>query len=175
MAVTSLTVTRTSGGWRLAFASGLADATFYVWRDGVLLGSTTATWWDVVAEAGTYPVWEVFDDAGDEPLGRFPGTVTLQWRAVAAAAHYVVEEYAAGAWVERAQVAESGDAGYLRWTSRWLEDVTSHQFRVTAVGVDGNESDAEGWDVLMVRWPDPPDVSVTYAQGTAKITVSASA
>ena len=83
-----------------------------------------------------------------------------------------MEAHEGGSWVTRATIEDTG-AGYYQWESGWLADVTSHEFRVTPVGADGNEGTATGWVVLMVRWPDPPEVGVTYAAGTGKVTIAA--
>ena len=158
--------------WRLAFSSDDSAATFYLYRDGLLVGQTELGWWDVVVPTGEYPVLVVYDDADAASGPAHPGLVRLQWYRVSGVGHYRVDEQVSGVWTGRARLYQDG-RGYYHWTSRWLEDVTSHAFRVVAVGVDGNEATAAELAVLMVRWPDPPDVSLSYSADTGKVTISA--
>jgi hypothetical protein len=174
MAITSLTCTRTGpSSARLTFTSSLATPTFYVWRDGRLLGATENGFWDVLVMAGEYPVFEVFDDAATPPLSRFPDHVDVQWfTGGALVAHYLVEQLVDAAWLLRARIAESGK-GYYHWLSPRLADDTTYQFRVKAVSTIGAESLAASLTILLVRVPDPPAVTFTYDADTGLVTLSA--
>ena len=74
-------------------------------------------------------------------------------------------------WTERARVRHR-ETAYMQWMTRWLEDETSHQFRVVPVGTNGNEGTARTLTCLMVRNPTPPDVDYAYSNSTNKVTVS---
>lgn len=175
MAITSLTLHRTSRhSVRLFFASGLATPTFYVWRDGVLQGSTTATIWDATVPLGQHPVWDVFDDPDDEPEAVYPDHFRLQWRGGGSAVdHYLVEEKVGSTWTQRARIPETG-RNYYHFNTARLADVTVHELRVVAVGADGNESEAAAFAALMVRHPDPPLAAYSYDAGTGEVTITVS-
>jgi len=175
MAVT-VTISRTGPeSVRLVLSSDLGGTpTFYIWRDGVLVASTTAAAWDTAVPRGHVPVFDVFDDADSEPDFLLPRTVTVQWQGGGSAVdHNRVERYVDAAWPLQARMAETG-RGYYHWTSPELADETEHSVRVVAVGVDGNESVAVTLTHTLVTAPEPPtDVTLTYAQGTGLLTVDA--
>ena len=161
--------------WRVSWSSSLTDPTFYVYRDGLQVATTRATSIDLVVQPGEQPVIEVLDSASESPLPSRPGNLTLAWYASAGTPvvdYYRVDEYVAAAWTERVRVQETG-AGYYTWRSRFLEDVTEHQFRIVAVGENGNEATAASFTCLMVRHPDVPSVTYSYDKVTDKITVTA--
>jgi len=173
MSVTALTITQTSPlGWRLAFTSDDATPTFYIWRDGALLGTTPLAYFDVVVPIGTHPVFAVYDDADESPLRSYPAALTLQWRRDTAAETYLVEHYDGAEWDTVATVHERGERGYYQWTTPPLADAATHQYRVSAVASDGNTSTATALSALMVRHPDPVAVTITYSSDTTKLTIT---
>jgi len=158
---------------RLSWSSDLGDPVFYVWKDGALVATTAATWMDFALDPGEVLVVDVFDDADEVQSDAWPGRLTLNWYdAGDGVDYYRLEEYYGGEWVERGQVDEAG-RGYYQWRSRFLEDVTEHQFRIVPMGTNGNDGTPASFTCLMVRRPDPPDVDYAYADGTRKVTVSA--
>lgn len=172
MAITELSLTRTSPSTvRLDFSSDLASPTFCVWRDGVLAVATTMASYTAGVPNGTYPVWDVFDDAASEPDLVLPSQLVVQWEGLGGnAASYRVEAYEDAAWVTKDRQAERGDA-YYQWRSGHLADETTYQYRVVAVAPDGNETVCTAMSGLMVRTPDPPDVEYTYDAGTGDVTM----
>jgi hypothetical protein len=158
-------------GWRLSYQSDLPNPTFYIYQDGLLVDTTKATTRVLSVPAGESLVVEVLDDPAIKPEAAFPGRLTLGWYSVANAASYRIEEYVSSSWVQRKRVVESG-RGYYQWKTRWLEDSTVHQFRVVPVGTNGNDGDPLVFSVLMVRHPDPPDVSYSYSAATQTVTIS---
>ena len=160
------------GAWRITWSSDLSDPTFYVYRDGRLIATTALTSLVFTIAAGESPVIEVFDDAATLPSTAFPGRVTLAWYAIAAVDHYRIDEYVASVWTQRRRIRDDG-SGYFRWRSRFLKDVTSHQFRVVPVGTNGNAGTATSFTVLMVRHPDPPNLTTSYDSGTRQLTFTA--
>ena len=157
--------------YRLTWASTLTDPTYYLYRDGVLVGQTATAAWVVTLGVGETPVFEVFDDAADEPTAAYPQYVSLGWYAAAGAASYRIEQKIGDNWTRRASVADQGQ-GYFLWRSGPLADDTTHLFRIIPVGSNGNDGTATAFSVLMVRIPDPPAPTVAYSAATGKLTVS---
>lgn len=158
---------------RLAWSSDEEDPTYYVWRDGALVATTEASSMDFTLSAGEVLTVDVFDDSADVQSNAWPGRLTLNWFDAGDDVDYFrCEEYSGGEWVERAQLSEDG-RGYYQWTTRFLEDVTEHQFRIVPVGTNGNDGTPQSFTCLMVRQPDTPDVDYSYSDATDKVTVSA--
>ncbi|HRT95518.1 MAG TPA: hypothetical protein P5532_13910, partial [Planctomycetota bacterium] len=107
MAITSASLVRTGPvAARLEYASDQVSPTFRVYRDGVLIATTAATWLDVAFGRGEYPVFEVYDDATAPGLC-YPDRATVQWRGQGAGiAHYRVEQFVGAAWAVKARVPE---------------------------------------------------------------------
>ena len=156
-----------AGSFLLRFSSDQGDPIFYIYLDGILIAETTATEYTIAIAAGNQAIVEVLDDADAEPTEVFPGNVRLGWFFVDGVDYYRIDEYIAGEWTQRARVTDN--QAYRSWQSRFLEDGGSHQFRVVAIGTDGNEATAREFTVLMVRHPDSPDVSYAYSAGTVTI------
>lgn len=157
--------------YQVGWSSNLPDPTFYVYQDGVLLNTTKAGSGQFSVPTGESLVLEVLDDLNETPEAAFPGKLTLGWYAVTDTDFYRIDEYAGAAWVQRAVIRETG-RGFYQWKSRFLEDVTVHQFRVVPVGTNGNDGDPLAFNVLMVRHPDAPAVGFSYSSGTGKVTIS---
>jgi len=158
--------------WRTSWSSDLEDPAFYVYRDGYLVAVTALGSMEFHIEGGESLVLEILDDADALPAAGFPGRLLLAWNSVDDADHYMIEEYVDSEWMERAQIADAGKPCFT-WRTRFLEDCTEHQFRITPVGTNGNEGDPLTFIVLMVRHPDVPDVAYDYDDETAKVTISA--
>lgn len=146
--------------FRLRWTSDLVPpVTFRVIQDGRLILTSISS--DGAGEAivtvgpGEQVDIQIIDNATERPRLAFPGRLTLNWMRVAAAVYYRVDELVGAVWTERAQVPESGQGAY-RWLSRFLEDETTHQFRVTSVGSNGNDSTTLALTCLMVRAPSVP-------------------
>jgi len=158
--------------WRVTWTSDVEDPTYYVRRDGELIATTSQTAMFFFVESGESLSLEVLDDADEVAAAGYPGRITLTWGDVAATDHYRVEEYVAAAWTLRTTVTDDGSK-YFTWNSRYLEDCTTHQFRIIPVGTNGNQGTALTLTVLMVRHPDVPDVTYSYDSGDAKVTIAA--
>ena len=157
--------------WRVTWTCDLVDPVFYVYRDGVLVTATRQTHIDFSVDPGESLLVEVLTDAGRPPTSAFPARLTLNWYGVTDAEHYRIEEYVGAAWTLRGQVRDKGQ-GCFRWISRPLEDSASHQFRIIAVG-NNTQGTALALTCLMVRHPDPPQVSLAYSNSAHKVTVTA--
>lgn len=170
-----------SGGgvYRFAWSSDQDEPTFWVYRAGKLIQKSKATSIELTLKAGESAVLFVSEGEPAQLPTQWPGVASLHWDAASGTDYYLVEEYVSSSWVERARVRDrsvlngGSERNRFSWTSRTLEDVTSHQFRVTAVGTNGNSSTATSLTVLMVRKPDVPDVTFSYSNDTDKVTISA--
>lgn len=158
--------------WSLTWSSTLSDPTYYIYVDGELIDTTTAESKIFSVENGASLVVDILDVATGTPGTAFPGRFTIGWNAVSGADVYLIDEYVASVWTNRAEIKETG-RGYYLWRSRFLEDVTTHQFRVRAKGNNQNIGTALSLTRLMVRHPDPPDQNFSYSNSTKKVTVSA--
>lgn len=161
--------------FRLRWTSDLTPpVTFRVYQDGRLILNSISG--DGTGEAivtvgpGEQVDIQILDNDTERPRLAFPGRLTLNWLRVAAASYYRLDELVDAVWTERAQVPESGQGAY-RWLSRFLEDEATHQFRVTAVGANGNDSTALEFSCLMVRAPSVPAHTFVYdpLDGTVSI------
>ena len=172
MSVTMDSPIHVGGGvWEFRWSSDLAAPTFWLYRNGVLLGTTTNTSTRLRVVAGQTVAFEVFDAQPARTPIQFPGEIILQWRAVADAVHYRVEEDVATVWTLRATILEDG-SGLYDWQSGPLDDVTSYDFRVRAVDAHAMQGTALALSVFMVRYPDVPAFTSAYDSGTNKVTVT---
>ncbi len=145
--------------------------TFYIYLDGIRIAETKLTQYEIAIGINENSIVEILDDSDTQPQPVYPGRVRLGWFFVEDAQYYLIEEYVGAAWVPRRKVPDAG--GYHAWMSRFLEDCQTHQFRITPVGIDGNEGTAKTFTILMVRHPDVPDVAYSYSNSTNKVTVAA--
>ena len=157
---------------RFSWTSDLTAPTFHLWRNGVRLPDTIQNYITISVDPDEELMIEVLDVAGVLPQPAFSGRFTLCFRAVAGTDYYRIDEYVDGDWSESGRIDETG-AMYYSWGSRWLEEGAVHQFRVIAIGVDGNEGAALAFSDLMVRHPDTPRVTYAYSAETSKVTIAA--
>lgn len=161
----------------LRFSSDVAvPVPFRVYVDRLLVRE-----WDSTSQSAEYvltvganqtPFIEVLDKACDIPQLAFPGKVTLHWLREGTAVEYRIEELVSAVWTDRGSLFDNGEPSYT-WDTRWLEDVTTHQFRVIAIDAAGNEGTATTYSVQMVRHPDPPNVTYAYnGSGTPTVTIT---
>lgn len=119
------------------------------------------------------PVLEVYDSTETSATSElYPPWYVLQWRGSTAVKQYRVEQYVGSAWVTLGSLRENG-SGYYQYPTEAQQDVTTIQFRVIAIDIEGNESEAATLSVFNIRHPDPPRVSMSYGGGS--VTVSARA
>lgn len=140
---------------------------YHVIRNGLVIMTTEDTEAVVTAEAGD--VLDVIDDGEPIPQG-FPPKATINFWGVAGASEYQVQEYISGAWILRATFP--GGQSFYSFTTRKLEDVTTHQFRVLALDEAGNESTADQISFLFVRFPDVPSVAISFSKPNLTITAT---
>lgn len=115
---------------------------------------------------------EVLDLSAAIAAPAFPGHITLNWLAFSDAAKYRIDEYVSGSWISRQTITTKGEAVF-QWLTRFLENQTTHTFRVVPIGDDDNEgATALTFTVPMVRQDVVPDVDYSYSAGTTKVTIS---
>lgn len=157
--------------YRVTYTSSLSEPTYYLYQDGTLVAVTELTSWTFIVPMGESLNVEILDDPDELPQAAFPGRLTLAWEGSDSVEYYRIDEYVSETWTERARIYDTGVL-YYSWQTRFLEDVTSHQFRIVPIGMNGNEGALKAFTVLMVRHPTPPSVSYAYDSETAKVTIS---
>lgn len=166
-----------SNNWTYTWDPNTTTSPYRPYLRGELLvnESTTATEYTVsgtdLLEPPPLEVLDATDTVAAQNL-RYSPLLTLQWRGDTDAGIYRVEEKVSSVWTLRRTVQETG-AGYYRYESATLADITTHNFRIIPVdplGVLGNPLPV---DVFMVRNPAVPSISLSYSSGTGDVTVSA--
>jgi hypothetical protein len=167
LSVTQLSATR----YRGTATSDLGGTpTFYWYLNGNLTQSTTSAIYEFEVATGETIRLEVLDSAVTEPQEAFPGRWRLQWDAQTGATSYRIDEWNGASFDEVITFPADGRSTYT-YETRYLEDDTVHIFEIVPIGTnDGIERDVEG---RMVRWPDAPEVAISYDDGTGVITVAA--
>ena len=162
--------------WRVIWTSSLgADTPCRVFVDGQYVRTTRAQHVDLSLEDGRSATVEVLDDLVTQPQLDTSPFVELRWPSVPKAKRYRVEQLIAAVWTVIGEVANK-PGGELSYRLPALPgSSTDHDFRVTTIGDDDNESTATGVKVTMVKRPDPPSVSVTFSNATKRITIAAAA
>jgi hypothetical protein len=159
--------------FRLTWDSTGAD-TYYLWRDGELVGTTGLLEWYVQTADSEPAIVQVFDQATDVPGPAYPSQIVLCWDETPDTAYYRVERWSGSAWVELTRVEDTHQGAYL-WRSEVLADGTAYQYRVTAIGTNGQAGDSLEMHGMLVRHPDPPAVTWTYDPDTGTVEIAAAA
>lgn len=162
--------------------SGTSNATipwnFRLYLNGVKREDRLAKYadWEYTANVppGEGVLVEVLDNENAIPAAAFPGKATLNWVAVDNAVQYRVEEYVSGFWTELQTFDAEGRTAFVLDT-RWLEDQTTHQFRVIPISGEFNEGTPLSFSFLMVRIPDYPVVDYAFDAGMGKVTLTEAA
>lgn len=163
--------------FKLSFRSQrVPPVSFRVFREGRLLQSITSQSGTgqvfLPVGSGESPFVEILDSPSLRPHPAYSGRLSLHWRRIANAVRYVVQENVSGVWTDRFTFLEAGQGNAI-FLTRWLEDVTTHQFRVVPYDAGGASGTPLSFSALMVRHPDVPNVSFDYDAGTGKVTISA--
>ncbi|MCP4539828.1 MAG: hypothetical protein GY832_22035 [Chloroflexi bacterium] len=171
MAASITAVEKTGGSSWTYYYTGTSP--FSLYQDGKLIeGLTTEeTEWQAfdVNDSNEPPALEIQDDTESDPESlAYPPYAILQWRFVSDAQYYRVDQYVAAAWTA-VQVKREEGWGYYQYESGALDDITTHQFRVYAVDEDGNDGTALPFDIHIIRNPERPSITGTYAAGDLTI------
>lgn len=154
----------------IEYESTESTPTFYIYLDGNLIDITKETEYELGININENYILEILDSLSVPPMQVFPGKIKLNWFSSTDVNYYKVEEYIVDTWVTFKRINDNG--GYLEFDSRFLEDSQNHIFRILPLGTNGNEGTAKQFTILCVRHPDIPDVSYSYDNGTAKITIT---
>lgn len=129
--------------------------TFYIYVNGTLYMTTQSdkVYLPVPSDDSDGIVIEIFDSSSDSATPWWPRRFDLQWQKVDDIDYYKIEEYVDSSWTERAKVKDLNEE-YKHWRSRVLDDVTTHQFRITPYGDNGETGSSLTLSGLMVRHPD---------------------
>jgi len=160
--------------WNISWTSDLEAPLFHVYMNGILYLETYANNFNYTVELNESPVFQVFDNTTDRPLDAFPDRFTINWLYPGDPSevdYFLVHEYDDGDWVDREKVLYDGKI-YYSYISRVLEDQTVFTFKITPIGINGNEGTPSYYSALMVRYPDPPAPGYSYSSGTTKITIT---
>jgi len=172
MAVTILTQRRlTPTTVRLTYSSSLgAGTTFYIWRDGELLTSTTETFYDFRIGLSDIAQIEILDTSADAS-DTYPAFMQLQWEHETGATQYRVQRYVDAAWSTVALILATAEKQIYTYKTPVLADATEHQYRVAPIDAAGNVGLYATFTFTMVRKPDKADVTVTRNDATGQIIV----
>lgn len=156
----------------LKWSSTESDPRYRVFRDGLpITGLSRANNATFTVAPDQSSLIQVLDDPDEIPAAIFAGEIVLTWPSAAGTREYRVEKFIAGNWEPQTRIADTGRDSYT-WRSDTLQDATAHNFRVIAVGEDGNESTPSTFDLTMLRNPDDPKASITFSDATKAITVT---
>lgn len=177
MSVTIDSITRLDSlSFRIAYSSDLATpVTFRVVVAGKLVDTRTSNTGSgssvITVGAGESPYFEVLDVANQRPQFAAPGRLTFHWRRINGAVSYLVQESISAVWTTVETRRENGENNHV-FLSRWLEDCTSHSFRVVPVDAGGVEGDPIAWTAETARHPDVPAVSYAWDADTSTLTIA---
>jgi hypothetical protein len=156
--------------WRVSWPLG-SGGPFYVWGDGVLLGATDNTFWDVTVGIGRVVQVSVFDDAADVPPVWYPASVTLRWEGRNGDVVYRVDSWDGSAWVSESQVLADSRRVY-HWDSGTVADGVTWKYRVVPLDGQGRSGTALEFTGVMCRYPDAPVVGVAFDGGEVVISAA---
>lgn len=162
MSINATVVRMSNGGWRFTWPVGTSP--YSIWLDGVLLDTVDDEEYESVLPGydDAPPALEILDDGDTAENALYPPYLQLQWRGLANAAGYVIQQDENGTWVDVQTVQETGK-GYYLWKSPPQDDESSLSFRVLAVDLRGNEGSPISFSMEMCRNPAPPDVSLSLS------------
>lgn len=174
MAVTEYEPTHLGGrNWRLRYISSLGGTpTYYIWRNGVLIDTTTATTYDVFVDVNDRVQFDILDTAAT-PSITHECFATVWWNGKSDAVSYSVEQRKdGGAWAEIVNVIENGSNVYRIKTAELVAGST-YDWRITATDVNGN---ATGTPMQFTKYidraPNQPDWDYTWDADAGEITIT---
>lgn len=134
---------------------------YYVYLDGVLAATVSRLWYQFTLATGEQVQIEVCDSSSDVPATAYPGNALITWQRDSEASYYIVQQYVDSAWTTVRTVQDTG-VPYYQYRSAFLDDCTTHQFRVVPVDANEIQGTPKEFTFLMVRYPDAPSATYTY-------------
>ncbi|MEI6542138.1 MAG: hypothetical protein WCL60_01365 [Methylococcales bacterium] len=159
MAVTILSQQKSGPNtWTLSWTSTLANPTFYVYQNGILISITQSNSGIISVSDSNQLIIEVLDSATQTPAEVYDGIVVIGWYQTPNTTAYKIEEWNGSAWTTVATVTDIGN-WWNTWTSPLLPDCQPYQFKVTPIGTNGNNGQSQTFTGFMVRIPDAPQAN----------------
>lgn len=171
MTILSLTSTELArASYLIRWTSDLTKPLYHVYVGGVLIDTTRRNNLTLDLVEGDFASIEVSDSGPLTPAGG-EAFAELEWAAVPDTKQYRVEEFDGVSWAARSLINDDGSSQYAHRTLP-ISDETNAQFRVTAIGADGNESTPAAVTMSAPRHPAPPEVQYTYDDALHQITLT---
>jgi len=155
--------------WLLRYSSDLLEPVYRIYRNGKLIATTVHGTHHVLIDSFDRADFEIRDD-DSPPEYNVPYKGTIWWYGNPLVANYLIEQWQVSAWVQVAEVFETGESVY-RWQTGVLPNNAESQFRVRAFDHVGNESAPLLLSKYVVRRPEKTEWSWSYSQGTGQVTV----
>jgi len=188
MAITSYTQQQFGTLTVVTVVSDLSGTIYYHWYiDGAYIASTQSPTRGFTFEAGDEVRIEINDtnDADYDPIANapagYPAKRTIDWiRSLDddVVSYRVEQKKRAVEWVSIGTVRRNGEAwsdGYALLSPR-LDDLSTYDWRIVPIDAAGNDGTATGLDSEdVVRTPDAPDFTISFDEGTTKVTFAAAA
>lgn len=157
----------TAGVWRFDWDIVADDTLYEIWLNGTMIASTrlgTYTF-NIEGYIEAPPPLEIYEEwAGKAENREYPPFAVIQWRGIAEAAGYVVEQKIGGSWRTAKHLQERGK-GYYAYRTDVLDDDTAIDFRITALDNKGTEGTPIEFTCRVIRNPPPPEVSYVVVGG----------
>lgn len=180
MSITAYQTVRAGDVTRVTVTSDLAGTVYYFWYlDGSYVGSGQMPWWDFHADQAEQARVECLDstdpdfDPYENAPAAYPPRRTLWWirSTDADVDHYRIDKVKDGGDPELLAIVPHDDGvwSYAFVTGR-LTDLSVYTWTITPVDAAGNEGTAVtiGPEVI-VRTPDAPDFTATFAPATTRV------
>ena len=168
-----------SGVWRYSW-TGTAPYSVFDYRsyEFTLRDSDDTEYYATAEDGGVEPqAIEVFDstESTASALGvLYPARITLQWRGYAYADYYdIQQETSTPGTYASIQVYNEDGSGYYKYTATKLSDsVGTGSYRIVTVDKSGALINTD-FEAVIIRHPDPPELTYTYSAGTGLLTIAA--
>lgn len=167
-----------SGVWRYAWTGTAPFSVFdYSTYDFTLRDSDDTEYF--ASNGGTVEpqAIEVFDSTEDSTTAKgvlYPAKITLQWRGYAYADYYDIQQETStpGTYATVQTYTEDG-RGYYQYTAAKLtDDVGTGSYRIITVDKSGAVVNTD-FEAVIIRNPNPPELTYTYSAGTGLLTIAA--
>lgn len=184
MAITAYNQTRQGNVTIVTVTSGLGGTVYYHWYiDGAFVATTLTPTRSFVLEVGEQVRIEVndttdpdYDPFANAPAG-WPARRTLWWirSTDADVRQYRVEQKkGAGSWATIGIIQANAVDWAYSLLSPCLDDLASYTWQVIPVDTAGNDGTALTiGPELVVRTPDAPEFTVSFDEGTTRVTFAA--
>jgi len=172
------TATSQGGGIWLFEWTAVALRPYEIWHNGILIDTVTPADTDgeytstLAGFVSSPPPFEIHDTTANKAENEeYPPFAILQWRGLAGAGGYTVEQFLTiqaslerFPWTIVKTITESA-AGWYSYNTVLLTDQVENEYRVKALNNKGAGGQAIEFDITVVRNPAPPDVALVVSGG----------